>query len=62
MMEKPKVVSLKNYRYRRYYQNLQRERGKNLAGLLCEQHGYEERNENTSHGRKVRQIEPTQVD
>lgn len=45
MREQPKVISLEQYRYRRYYQNQQKERAIYLAAFFTEVRHQEEEGE-----------------
>ena len=50
MWEKPKVVSLEQYKYRRYLQDLQQERAIYLAALFTEMKQQEEQKEEKKDG------------
>ncbi|MCM3281778.1 hypothetical protein M3591_14895 [Exiguobacterium sp. MER 193] len=59
MREQPKVISLEQYRRRRYAQDMQRERAIFLAGILFEKQSLNHQKQICS---EVKQIEPTQMD
>ena len=50
MWEKPKVVSLEQYKYRRYLQDLQKERAIYMAALFTEMKQQEEQKEEKKDG------------